>query len=103
MLPLRQNSRGRSTASARNSAGHDLSKIRNNTHSESPKNKKSPPRLKGWGFFRSVFGRALAVRQNWLLGRRLSGFEGGEALVDLVPIYDVPPGRKIFGTAVVVF
>ena len=32
-----------------------------------------------------------------------AGLECGEALVDLVPVDYVPPGGKIFGTAVVVF
>src|SRR5215831_11673307 len=41
----------------------------------------------------------LAVGQGWFVRAR---FEGGVALVDLVPIDDVPPGREIFGTTVVV-
>ena len=31
-----------------------------------------------------------------------AGFEGREAFVDFVPVDGVPPGREIFGTAVVV-
>ena len=44
----------------------------------------------------------LAMSQFGLV-RGFAGFEGREALVDLVPVDDVPPGREIFGTAVVVF
>src|SRR5437773_10885171 len=33
---------------------------------------------------------------------QLAGFESFEALVDFGPIHDIPPGRKIFRTAVVV-
>src|SRR5215472_4063466 len=35
--------------------------------------------------------------------RGFAGFEGGVALVDLVPVDDVPPGGEIFRTTVVVF
>jgi hypothetical protein len=35
--------------------------------------------------------------------RGFAGFEGGKALVDFVPVEDVPPGREIFGATVVVF
>src|SRR5271170_1774371 len=44
----------------------------------------------------------LAMGQFGLVGC-LSGFEGGEAFVDFVPVDGVPPGGEIFGTAVVVF
>src|ERR1700745_2152842 len=45
---------------------------------------------------------SLVMGQGWFVSG-LACLEGGQALVDLVPVDDVPPGRQIFGAAVVVF
>src|ERR1700739_4238152 len=45
---------------------------------------------------------SLVMGQGWFVGG-LACLEGGEAIVDLVPVDYVPPGREIFGATVVVF
>src|SRR4029077_11409480 len=64
---------------------------------------RSPSLRSGWwGGRRRPPLHKLAVGQGWFVDS-FGGFEGGETLVDFVPVHYAPPRGEVFGTAVVVF